>query len=127
MGGRKNKQTVKIIKSFLHAFNGIKICLSSEINFRIHVVAAIGAAAAGIWLHISNTEWMLVFFCIALVLVTEMLNTAIEKMCDFIHKDFHPVIKQIKDIAAGAAVIAALISAGCAIIIFLPKLFTLLK
>jgi diacylglycerol kinase len=47
---------VKLIKPFLFAFNGIKICLSSEINFIIHVVAAIAAAAAGIWLHISRQE-----------------------------------------------------------------------
>jgi diacylglycerol kinase len=60
MGGRKNKQMMKLIKAFRFAFNGFKICLSSEINFRIHVVAAIAAAAAGICLHITKSEWLLI-------------------------------------------------------------------
>lgn len=113
---------MKLIKSFLFAFNGFKICFSSEINFRIHVVAAITAAAAGIWLHISNCEWLALLLCIALVISLEMLNTAIETLCNFITLNHHYKIGKIKDVAAGAVFVAAVISVVCSAIIFIPKL-----
>ena len=118
---------MKLLKAFWFAFNGFKICLSSEINFRIHVVAAIGAAAAGIYLKLSVTEWLVVAVCIALVLITEMINTAAEMLCDLLSRDFNPLVKKIKDTAAGAVLIAALLSMVCGGIIFFPKLFTAIK
>lgn len=117
---------MKILKSFQYAFNGFKICLSSEINFRIHVVAAIAAAAAGIWLHISNYEWLALLLCFALMISLEMLNTAIETLCNFITMSHHTKIEKIKDVAAGAVFVAALVSMGCGMIIFAPKLLILL-
>lgn len=117
---------MKLLKALSFAFNGFKICLSSEINFRIHVVAAVGAAAAGIYFHLTVMEWMLVAFCIALVLVTEMINTAAEMLCDLLSKDFNPLVKKIKDTAAGAVLIAALLSVVCGCLIFLPKLYAII-
>jgi diacylglycerol kinase len=116
---------MKILKSFQYAFNGLRICLSSEINFRIHVVAAIGAAAAGIWLQISRAEWLALLLCTALVVSLEMMNTAIETLCNFITLSHHTKIEKIKDVAAGAVLVAGLISLVCGIIIFVPKLIIL--
>lgn len=118
---------MKFIKALLFALNGFSICLLSEINFRIHVVAAIAAAAAGIYFGLSGTEWMIVCICAAAVMITEMLNTSIEKLCGLVQPEFHPVIKQVKDIAAGAVLLAALASIFCGCFIFLPKILVLLK
>ncbi len=113
---------MKLLKAFSFALNGFIICLSSEINFKIHVVAAIVAAAAGIYFKVSLAEWMVIAVCIALVLVTEMINTAAEMLCDLFSKDFSPAVKKIKDTAAGAVLVAAILSVVCGAIIFIPKI-----
>jgi diacylglycerol kinase len=118
---------MKLFKSFAFAFNGLKICFASEINFKIHVLFAIIAVLVGIGFKISDTEWLVVVFCIAFVIAMEMINTAIEKLCDVVHKDFHPKIKIIKDMAAGAVLIAAINSLIMAGIIFVPKIIVYIK
>ena len=118
---------MKLFKSFAFAFNGLKICFASEINFKIHVLFAIIAVLFGIGFKISDTEWLVVVFCIAFVIAMEMINTAIEKLCDVVHKDFHPQIKIIKDMAAGAVLIAAINSLIMAGIIFVPKIIVYIK
>ena len=116
-----------LVKSFGYAWSGIKSCFASEPNFRIHSVLAIIALLLSMGLNISTLEWIAVCFCIAFVLIMEMLNTAIEKLCDVVHKDLHPGIKKVKDIAAGAVLIAAFFSAITGAVIFLPKIIYLIK
>lgn len=113
---------MKLLRSFLYAFAGIRSSFGSELNFRIHTVVAVLVIGLSAALHISTTEWLLVFFCIAFMLVVEMLNTALEKLCDVVHPEQHPGIKKVKDIAAGAVLIAALFSVVIGLIIFVPKL-----
>ena len=119
--------TIKLIKSFKYACQGIKSCFESEPNFRIHFFAAITAIIFSVLLSISATEWIAVGFCIAFVTAMEMMNTAIEKLCDMIHKEPHPGIKKIKDIAAGAVLVSAVFSLITAAIIFLPKIIIYFK
>ena len=64
--------------AFIHAANGISHVFSNEINFRVHVLAAIVAVVAGVLLNISAVEWLFVIGCCMLVLLLEILNTAIE-------------------------------------------------
>ena len=118
---------MKILKSFAFAFNGLKICFSNETNFKVHILLVVIAMLFGIGFTISGTEWLAIFFCIALVLSMEMVNTAIEKLCDMVQVDFHPAIKKIKDIAAGAALVTATCSVLVAAIIFVPKIFHCIK
>lgn len=118
---------MKLLRSFLFAFAGIRSAFGSEVNFRIHTVAGILALSLSAVLKISTTEWILVCFCIAFVLVAELLNTALEKLCDAVHPDVHPGIKKVKDMAAGAVLIAALFSIAAGMIIFLPKIIEYLK
>jgi diacylglycerol kinase len=66
-------------------------------------------------------------FCIAFVISMEMLNTAIEKLCDVVHKELHPDIKRVKDIAAGAVLVSAIFSLMTGLIIFLPKIILYFK
>lgn len=118
---------MKIVRSFGFAWNGIRECFATQVNFRIHLLLALLAILMGIVLKISSTEWILVFLCIFLVVVAEMFNTAIEKLSDIVEKGFHPVIRSVKDIAAGAVLVSALFSCITGIIIFLPKIMVFIK
>ena len=72
-------------------------------------------------------EWIAIGFCIAFVIAMEMLNTALEKLCDVVHQEVHPGIKKVKDIAAGAVLISAIFSLITGLIIFLPKIIMYFK
>jgi diacylglycerol kinase len=118
---------MKIIKSFAFAFAGVKICFTSETNFKIHAIAAVLVIILGFALRISNTEWLIIIGCIAFVITMEMLNTAIEKLCDVVQESLHPGIKKVKDIAAGAVMVSAVCVAIIGVIIFLPKIIFCIK
>ena len=83
--------------------------------------------AAGLVLKIGTTDWLFIIGCSMLVLVLELINTAIEHLCDTVTKDFHPSIKIIKDASAAAVLLSAAGSVITGIIIFFPKLLALLK
>ena len=106
--------------SFIYAFNGWRALLQSEPNARIHIVATVAVIIAAILRNVSIVGWIALLLAIALVWVTEMLNTCIEKLCDFACENkIHPSIKVIKDIAAGAVLAAAIISVAIGGFVFL--------
>ena len=110
------------IRSLKFAFKGTWILLSSEDSIKAQVCVAIIVTLLGFYFNISNIEWMLQFLAIGMVLVAESLNTAIEKIADFMHPDFHIKIGRIKDIAAGGTAFAGIISLIIAGIIYIPKI-----
>ncbi len=116
----------KRIKSFQYAFNGLRILFYEEPNARIHLAAAVLALIAGLILKISVTEWIIVLSCITLVFVCEIINTAIENLCDFVSPEKHELIKKSKDLAAAAVLIAALFATIIGVIIFIPKIWWLI-
>ena len=118
---------MKLIKSFTYAWAGIKSCFKSESNFKIHIIAAITAVVFSLLLKVSAPEWIAILFCVAFVIAMEMVNTAIEKLCDVVHTEPHRVIKTVKDITAGAVLISAIFSLITAAVIFLPKIITYFK
>lgn len=113
---------MKIIRSFHYAISGVFRFFRYERNGQIQLCAAIVSIILGIWLSINAGEWTAVLLCIGAVFSLEMINTAIEKMCDFIQPERHPAIKAIKDIAAGAVLMSAVASLIIGAIIFLPKI-----
>lgn len=122
MSNNKKFHITDRIKSFGYAFEGIKLFFETQHNAWIHCIAAIGAIVIGFFLKISSTEWCWLIESIALVFVTEMLNTAIEFLCDFVSPQIHPQIKKIKDISAAAVLIASIAAVFIGLLIFLPKL-----
>ncbi|MEP7238317.1 MAG: diacylglycerol kinase family protein [Ferruginibacter sp.] len=118
---------MKLKKSFAFAWNGLRICFVAGQNFRIHVVVAIVVVILAVLFNISAHEWIFICFCIAFVIIMEMLNTAIEKLCDVVHPAVHPGIKKVKDISAGAVLISAIFSLLTGLIIFLPKIIACFK
>ena len=111
------------LASLRHALSGLKRMHLEEDNFKIHTHAAIITVVAGYFLNIHKTEWIIIFLCIAAVLVAEIFNTALEKLCDMVNPETHPQIKYIKDISAGAVLLASVASAIIGLMIFVPKFF----
>ena len=118
---------IKFSRSFVYAWQGIQYCYKTQLNFRVHLVILLLVIVAGIVCRISATEWALVIICSMIVLILEMLNTALEYLCNTITTDFHPAIKIIKDVSAGAVLIAAAGSVITGTVIFIPKIIILLK
>lgn len=116
-----------LLKSLQWAIDGLKFCIRKEKNFQLHCLAAIIAITAGFIFKISTTEWMIIFICIALVLALEMMNTAIEHLCNIIHPSIHPSVKIIKDVSAGAVFLTAIMAVVCGAIIFIPKIILYLQ
>lgn len=118
---------MKIINAFINAANGIGHCIRQELNFKIQLIAAFTAIVLGVFFNISTTEWLFVIGCSMLVLSLELLNTALENVCDIITKEIHPIIKIVKDTAAGAVLVSAIGSTIIGVIIFLPKIIHQIK
>lgn len=106
-----------------YALKGAWLLLKHEHSIQVQFVLAILVTIAGFYFDITTTEWMFQVLSIGLVMCCEGLNTAAEKIADFIHPDYHTKIGQIKDVAAGAVFIAALIAVVIGLIIYLPYLF----
>lgn len=113
-------------RNFLHsvwyAAIGISYFFRSERNARIQLMLAALSVVAGILLGLDKTEWIVIVICIVLVFALEMVNTALEELCNLLTTEFHPAVKIIKDLSAGAVATVALGSAATGLAIFLPKL-----
>lgn len=117
----------KRLLSFTYAFNGLKILIREEHNARLHIIASILAIIFSIIFQINPYEWVVIILCIGLVITTEIVNTSIENIADFISPLHNNQIKKIKDLAASSVLISSLTSLIIAMIIFLPKISTLLN
>jgi diacylglycerol kinase (ATP) len=111
-----------LLRSFAHAFAGLRTFLATQRNARIHAVAAAGAVALGVLADLTRPEWCAIVLAIALVLATEALNTALEFLADAASPDFHPLVKKAKDVAAAAVLIAAAAAVVVGVLIFRPHL-----
>lgn len=109
-------------KSFFYAGSGIYHLLKTEHNAWIHLAITVLVTGASIYFKVSRFEIGLLVFAISLVWVAEMFNTCIEKTLDFITQKRCEEIKRIKDIAAGAVLIAALSAILIGAIVFIPKI-----
>ena len=117
---------VGIIKSFKDAVTGIAHILRSERNARIHVGIAFAVLAVGIMLNLSVIELAATFFSIITIFLAEIANTALEKTLDLIEPHPNDKIRLVKDMAAGAVLIASVGAAVIGIIIFWPYLAEIL-
>jgi len=111
----------RLFKSVNHAFHGIKYTFSQQ-SFFLMFLIAIGTLALGFWLRISYFEWLIIIFLIGSILSLEMLNTVLEKTLDFLEPYISDKIRMIKDLIAGAVLIACLTAFILGFIIFLPKI-----
>ncbi len=96
------------IQKFGNAARGIKVAVRGEISFFVHLFATTMVILAGAVLGITQMAWCLLTLCIALVLVAEMLNTAIERVCQVITRENNPRIRDALDMCAGAVLMASM-------------------
>ncbi len=106
----------------VYALRGAFHLLKTEDAIQFQTLIAMVFMAAGFYFEISSIEWMIQLLAIGLVMATEAMNTAVEKVADFIHPDNHKDIGLIKDVSAGAVFIAAVFSLAAAAFIYLPKI-----
>ncbi len=114
----KRKHT--LFQKFLFAFRGMLISYKTEVSIRIQTVCALAGIGLGFYLQISRTDWLAIVFAIALVLITETMNTAVEKLVDLVSPGYNQLAGKVKDIAAGAVFMAAIISVIIALLVFVP-------
>lgn len=108
--------------AFKVAFAGLYQAFKSEAHLKIHLVTAVLVIVAGLYFAISKAEWFAVSGCIVLVIGLELINSAIEKMCDLYSKEYDVRIKYIKDVAAGAVLVASIFAAITGVFVFWPYL-----
>jgi diacylglycerol kinase len=113
------------IRSFKCAFIGIWVMIRSQQNAWIHALATLVVTAAGLYFRISVTEWCLAILAIVVVWTAEALNTAFEFLADATKPEFHPLVGDAKDVAAGAVLISAIGAAAIAVIVFGPHILAL--
>lgn len=112
--------------SFKNALAGLFWVIRTQPNFRVHFTCAAAAIWLGVYLHITATEMMIIFFTILLGLTGEMINTAIESMTDLVTKEWRQEAKIAKDVSAGMMLTIAIGAVGIAGYIFIPYVFPLL-
>ena len=122
-----NSHMNKLIRSFGFAFKGLGYAFATQQNFRIHVFAAIIACGFGYFLQISADEWQWVMLCIMLMMVAELLNTAIEALVDLVSPGYNELAGHVKDIGAAAALVVAIFSLATGAVIFIPKILLLVN
>lgn len=94
---------------------------------KIHLGISLIVILTGLWLSLSMLEWLFIFLAIGGMLSLEMINTALERAVDLVTDQYHPLAKDAKDIAAGAVLLYAIMSVIIGVIIFVPKIWVLLK
>jgi diacylglycerol kinase (ATP) len=112
----------RIARSFGYAFEGLVAILRTTPNFWLHVGAAAFALVVSVVLGLPPVEIAIVVLTIALVLVVEAFNTALEALSDVASPEYDPLVKRAKDISAAAVLLAAVAALAVAGLLFLPRL-----
>ena len=111
------------LKSVSYALKGAVKLISTEHSVMVQFAIGILLTAAGFYFDITTTEWLFQTMAIGLVMSIEGLNTAVEKVADFIHPNYDEKIGFIKDIAAGPVFFAAITAIIIGLIIYIPRIF----
>ncbi|MCB0473580.1 MAG: diacylglycerol kinase family protein [Flavobacteriaceae bacterium] len=119
---KKHNFLIGRLKGVRYAIRGVWLLLTTEPSIIVQFFIAVIMTIAGFIFQISTTEWILQLLAIGLVMTAEALNTAIEKLTDYIQPEYDKKIGFIKDIAAGAPAIAAIIAVIIGVLIYLPKI-----
>ena len=112
-----------MLDSFRFAFAGLWYTLRTQRNTRIQLAIAVAVVALGLWLGLSYIQWAALTLTIGFVLVSEMLNTVTETLVDLVSPGYHPLAKVVKDITAGAVLVAAITSVVVGLLVLGPPLW----
>jgi diacylglycerol kinase len=126
MSEKKRFSLVARIQSTNNALRGVGIFIRATHNAWMHFFFGVLALFLGFLLEISTFEWLIIIITIAMVIITEAINTSIEIDIDLTSPNYHPYARDTKDVAAGAALLAVAMSGIIGLIIFLPKIIPLI-
>ena len=112
----------KHLNSYHYAIQGIRIAFRHENNMGYHLVAGIAVLIINYLLGVSRTDWLITLILVSLAWMSEIFNTALEKLADRVSTENDPLIGQAKDLAAGAVLIICFFAFICALIIYIPYL-----
>ncbi|MEO6166866.1 MAG: diacylglycerol kinase family protein [Chitinophagales bacterium] len=113
-------KSTNILQKLYNAFNGILIPYRSEVSIRIQTAVVLAGTVLGFYLHIGRTDWLFLIVAAALLLITECLNTALEKLVDLVSPGYHEIAGKVKDIAAGAVFLAGSAALIISLLVFFP-------
>ncbi|MFL5741737.1 MAG: diacylglycerol kinase [Flavisolibacter sp.] len=125
VNGKEKFSLRKRRKSFEYAWQGILLFLRNEHNARIHLVATVGVSCLAVYMHVNKLEAVALILSMAIVWMAEIINTALEAAMDLVSPARHPLVRLVKDMAAGAVLVAAFAAMVVGCTIFLPKIFVL--
>lgn len=111
--------------AFGYAWEGVRTLFRGEAHAKIHLWAAETVIIAGLIFRLDRIEWCIIFLCIGGVFLAEGFNTAIERVCDKVSPERNPLIKDAKDVAAGAVLLFVIASVIIGLLIFIPKIIAL--
>ncbi len=115
------------LRSFRYAFSGLGDLLRKEPNARIHLFAVLAAIVLGIITRITLVEWTIVIVVAGMVFISEIINTAVERLADLIDQSNNEKIRAIKDYSAAAVLVSAIIALTAGLLIFIPGLVDLIR
>lgn len=113
----------RLLRSFQHAFSGLFHFIRNDRNGRIHINIILLVIAAAGYYQVSITEWLVLLLCCSIVPSLEMLNHALEELCNSIQPEIDPRIRIVKDVAAAAVVWSAIFAVIIGSVIFIPRIF----
>lgn len=110
------------LKSFVFAFQGLADAVRTQVHMRVHIVLAAMALGGCAYFDVAPWEWVAIVGCIGLVVGLELVNTALEYLVDWLSPEYHPLAGKVKDVAAGAVLVAAVCALTIGGIVFGPRL-----
>ncbi len=122
---KKERGLKKFINSFTYPIKGLKYAYRNEQNLAVDLGIAAIVIIFGIIFKVSLVEWAILFLTMGLVIACELINTAIEATVDLVTEDYHPLAKVAKDTSAAAVFIFAIVAVLVGMIIFLPKIISI--
>lgn len=112
-------------KSFKFAFEGLAYAFRTQRNFKVQLVLGLLAIVLGLSFGFSRMEWLILLFCICLVLAAELANTVVEIVVDLVTSEIHPKAKLAKDLSAGVVLLTAIFVLLIGFLLFLPHVLSL--
>jgi diacylglycerol kinase len=119
------RELAQFLNSFVYAWHGLVHAVRTQRNARVHMALGTAAIILGLLLRISPVEFAMIFVAITLVFIAEMFNTVAEACVDLATREYHPLARIAKDVAAGAVLLNAMLSVIIGALVFIPHLWLL--
>jgi undecaprenol kinase len=117
------KYMIRRANALSNALSGLKLAANEEDHLRIHLSAAVLVCVCGAWFSITRAEWFMVLTCTVLVISLELVNSAVERLCDTVRPEPHINIRYVKDVCAAAVLLSCIFAVIVGAIVFVPYFF----